>query len=246
MTQLSTLLLEPACRLIIYDYSFIEVEHQCLSDIAGKRFIKESGSLKGYSRTFIRYEFNESKQRKPRYTSSLCNIFRFQSVNFKIKWRSQSFLFPTMYYTLSCLVTPCHTLSYFTVNVEKKRQFFIGNFKISSQAADFLSHFITPCHSLSHLIAPYPLDWKENSLMLAGSFKISSQDADFLSHLIRPCHSLSLIITQHFMLATLKLVPRLQIFYHILSCLLTPSQTLSLRLGRKKFSFGNFKISYQD
>ena len=204
------------------------MEHQYLSDIAGKRFIKQSESLNGYSRTFIRYEFNESKQRKPRHTSSLCNIFRFQSVNFKIKWRSQSFLFPTMYYTLSRLVTPYHTLSHFTVNVEKKtKQFFIGNFKISSQAADFLSHFITPCHSLSHLIAPYPLDWKENPLMLAGSFKISSQVADFLSHLIRPCHSLSLIITpfpldwkKRFMLATLKLVPRLQIFYHILSCLL--------------------------
>ena len=65
VTQLSTLLSEPACRLIIYDSNFIEVEHQYLSDIAGKRLIKESGSLKGYSRAFIRYEFNESKQPNP-------------------------------------------------------------------------------------------------------------------------------------------------------------------------------------
>ena len=99
----------------------------------------------------------------------------------------------TLYHALSLLITLYHIL--LLMLKKKKKQFFISNFKISSQAADFLSHFITPCHSLAHLIAPYPLDWKENPLMLAGSFKISSQVADFLSHLIRPCHSLSLIIT---------------------------------------------------
>ena len=48
--QLTTLLSEPACRLIKpieIDYNFIEVEDQYLFDTAGKRFIKEIGSLKG-------------------------------------------------------------------------------------------------------------------------------------------------------------------------------------------------------
>ena len=47
------------------------------------------------------------------------------------------------------------------------------------------------------------------------------------------------------MLATLKLVPRLQIFYHILSRLVTSYHTLSPRLETKPFSFSNFKISTQ-
>ena len=50
VTQLTTLLSEPACRLIKpieIDYNFIEVEDQYLFDTAGKRFIKEIGSLKG-------------------------------------------------------------------------------------------------------------------------------------------------------------------------------------------------------
>ena len=68
VTQLTTLLSEPACRLIKpieIDYNFIEVENQYLSDIAGKRFIKESGSLKGSRRAFIRYEYSESKKPNP-------------------------------------------------------------------------------------------------------------------------------------------------------------------------------------
>ena len=51
------------------------------------------------------------------------------------------------------------------------------------------------------------------------------------------------------MLATFKLVPRPQFFYHILSCLVNPCHTLSLslspRLEAKLFSFGNCKISSQ-
>ena len=68
VTQLSVLLSEPACRLIKpieIEYNFIEVEHQYLFDIAGKRFIKERGSLKGSPRAFIRYEYNESKKPNP-------------------------------------------------------------------------------------------------------------------------------------------------------------------------------------
>ena len=41
------------------------MEDQYLFDITGKRLIKESGLLKGSPRTFIRYEYNESKKRIP-------------------------------------------------------------------------------------------------------------------------------------------------------------------------------------
>ena len=55
---LSALLSEPVSKLIKpieIEYNFIEVEDQYLFDIAGKRFIKESGLLKGSPRAFIRY-----------------------------------------------------------------------------------------------------------------------------------------------------------------------------------------------
>ena len=68
VTQLSALLSKPACRHIKpikIDYNFLEVEDQHLFDIAGKRFIKESGSLKGSPRAFIRYEYKESKKPNP-------------------------------------------------------------------------------------------------------------------------------------------------------------------------------------
>ena len=132
-------------------------------------------------------------------------------------WKENHFMLATLklvprlqifYHILSRLVTPYHTLS---PRLERKL-FYISNFKISSQASDFLSHLVTSCHSLSHLITPYPLGWKEN----------------------------------HFMLATLKLVPRLQMFYHILSRLATPYYTLSPRLEIKQFYVGNFKISSQN
>ena len=139
----------------------------------------------------------------------------------------------TSYHALSLLITPYHILS---PGLDRK-SFSIGNFKISSQAPEFLSHLITPCHSLSLLITPYHtlspgLDRKSFSI---GNFKISSQAPEFLSHLITPCHSLSHLITpyplgwtkNHFRLATLKLVPRLLNFYHILSRLVTPYHTLS-------------------
>ena len=65
VTQLTTLLSKPACRLIKpieIDYNFLEVEDQYMIDIAGKRFIKKSGSLTGSPRAFIRYEYSESKK----------------------------------------------------------------------------------------------------------------------------------------------------------------------------------------
>ena len=48
------------------------------------------------------------------------------------------------------------------------------------------------------------------------------------------------------MLANLKSVSRLQVFYHILSRLVTPYHTLSPRLKRKPFYVGYFKIRSQD
>ena len=68
VTQLTTLPSEPACgliQLIEIDYNFIELEDLYLFDIAGKRFIKESGSVKGSLRAFIRYEYSESKKPNP-------------------------------------------------------------------------------------------------------------------------------------------------------------------------------------
>ena len=68
VSRLTTLLSEPACRLIKpieIDHNFIEVEDQYMFDVAGKRFIKESGSLKESSRAFIRYQYNESKKLNP-------------------------------------------------------------------------------------------------------------------------------------------------------------------------------------
>ena len=41
------------------------MEDQYLFDIAGKHLIKESGSLKGSPRAFIRYEYNRSKKPNP-------------------------------------------------------------------------------------------------------------------------------------------------------------------------------------
>ena len=144
VTQLTTLLLKSACRLIKpikIDYNFKEVEDEYLFDVAGKRFIKESASLEGPPRAFIRYEYTESG--KPlfstiyrRYTFSLCSFFGFHSVNFKIKGRSQRFLFAT--------------------------------FKLLPRPK-LVSHFITPdiifSHTLSPFITPYPLRWKQNQLI---------------------------------------------------------------------------------
>ena len=134
--QLTTLLSEPAFRLIKpieNDYNFIEVEHQYLFDVAGKRFTKESGSLKGSPGAFIRYEYSESKKPNPAPF--------IESTNFHFAIFSNS-------NQLISKLNECPKI-------------FVCNFQISSQAPDFLSHLITPSHSFSHLLTPYPLGWKK-------------------------------------------------------------------------------------
>ena len=177
VTQLTTLLSEPAYRLIKpieIDYNFVEVAHHYLFDIAGKRFTKESGSLKGSSRVFIRYEYNESKKPNPapfiEGTHLHFAIFSdFNQLILKLNEGPKIFvsnfkLVPKLqisyhiYQALSLLITCCFTLCR---RLERK-PFSLGNFKISSHAPDFLSHLLMPYHSLSHLITPYPLGWKEN------------------------------------------------------------------------------------
>ena len=136
----------------------------------------------------------------------------------------------TFYHFLSFLITPYHTLS----PRLGRKPFYVGNFKISSQAPDF---FITSYHVLSLLITSYHTlsPRLERKPFYVGNFKISSHAPDVLSHLITSCHFLSHLITpyhqgwkeNHFMLGTLKLVFRLQMFYHILSRLVTSYHTLS-------------------
>ena len=68
VTQLTTLLSDPASTVIKpteSDYNFIKVEDQHFFDIAGKRFIKESTSLKCSPQASIRYEYSKSKKPNP-------------------------------------------------------------------------------------------------------------------------------------------------------------------------------------
>ena len=51
---------------------------------------------------------------------------------------------------------------------------------------------------------------------------------------------------KQFHLETLKLVPRLQSFYHILLRVATPSQTLSPRLERKTCSFTPYPLGWKE
>ena len=103
VTQLTTLLLESPCRAIKpikIGYNFKEVEDEYLFDVAAKHFIKESGSLKGSPRAFIRYEYSDfGKPNLPPFIEGthfhFVVFFEFHSVNFKIKGKSQRFLFAT-------------------------------------------------------------------------------------------------------------------------------------------------------
>ena len=134
VTQLTTLLSEPACRLIKpieIDYNFIEVEDQYLFDIAGRRFIKESGSLKGSPRAFIRYEYSESKKPNPapfiEGTHFRLAIFLdFNQLISKLKKGPKGFYWQLLSY--------CHDQTLYRI------------------LSRLISHLLTPCHSLSHFI----------------------------------------------------------------------------------------------
>ena len=152
---------------------------------------------------------------------------------------------------LSRLAISYHTLSQLIPQVESKTIFF-GNFKISSQSPNFLSHLIMPCHILSHLITPYPLGWKQNRLHLAtlklGPSPLTSYH--MLSRLVTSYHTLSHLIPQ----VGSKTIFIWQLFnqfsgpnfvitsYHALSLLITPYHTLSPRLERNHFQLAILKL----
>ena len=100
--------------------------------------------------------------------------------------------FITSDHALSILITPYHTLS---PRLEAKL-FSFGNFKISSQSPNFLSHLITPCHILSHLITAYPLGLKQNYFHLATLKLVPSSLTSYhiLSRLVISYHTLSQLI----------------------------------------------------
>ena len=175
VTQLTTLLSEPACRLakpIEIDYSFIEVEDQYLFDIAGKRFIKESGSLKGSPQALIRYEYSESKKPNP--------------VPF----------IEGKYFHFAVFLDPNKLIS----NLKEGPKGFCLQLSIYCHDQNFLSHFTTPdttsSHNLSFLITPFPLRWKQNHLMLATLKLVASPLTSYhiLSCLVTPYHTLSQLI----------------------------------------------------
>ena len=134
VTQLTTLLSEPACRLIKpieIDYNFIEVEDQYLFDIAGKRFIKESGSLKGSPRAFIRYEYSESKKPNPApfIEGTHFHFAIFLDSNQLISNLKEG---PKGFYLQ--LSSYCHGQNLYHI------------------LSRLMSHLLTPCHCLSHFI----------------------------------------------------------------------------------------------
>ena len=105
----------------------MEVDHEYLFDIAGKRFTKESGSLKGSPRTFLRHQYNESKKPNP----APCTHFHFaifsDSNQLISKLNEAPKIFVCNFKTgsqtpdsLSRFITPCHSLSHLIPWVGKK------------------------------------------------------------------------------------------------------------------------------
>ena len=148
------------------------------------------------------------------------------------------------FYQVTPCITPYHALSLVITPYRlgwKQNHFHLATLKLVSRPQSFyhilcLVTLITPYHTLSPNLETKPFSF--------GNFKISSQDPYFLIHLITPCHSLSHFITpyplgwkqNHFHLTTLKLVSRPQIFYCILSRLVTPDNSLThliLQVGNK-------------
>ena len=145
---------------------------------------------------------------------------------FKLVPRPQFF-----YHILSHLVTTYHTLSH--PLGWKGNHLMLATSKLVPKP-NFL---ITYYHAMSLLVIPYHTlsPRSETKVFSFSNCKISSQAPTFLSHFITPCHTLSHLITpyplgqkqKYFHLATVKLVPRPLLSYHILSRLVTPYHTLS-------------------
>ena len=79
ITQLTSLLSEPACPLlepIKIDYNFIEVSDGFCFDIEGKKFLRNPKRLKGFPRAYVRYTYHEDKiaNLKP-FIEGMDNIF---------------------------------------------------------------------------------------------------------------------------------------------------------------------------
>ena len=171
VTQLTTLLSEPASRLIKpieIDYNFMEVVDQYLFDNAGKRFIKESGSLKGSPQAFIRYEYSESKKPNPAPFIE-GTYFHFaifldsDKLISNLKEGPKGFclepsiycLDQNLYYILLRLIshrlTPCHLLSHLIPLVRRKTNFIWQLLKVFPDP----NLLITTFHPFSHLFTPY-------------------------------------------------------------------------------------------
>ena len=107
------------------------MEDQYLFDIAGKSFIKESGSLKGSPRAFIRYEYSKSKKPNPvPFTEDKYFHFAvfldFNQLISSLKKGPKEFCLQLSVY--------CHDQNLYPI------------------LPRLISHCLTPCHFLSHLI----------------------------------------------------------------------------------------------
>ena len=88
ITQLTSLLPEPACRLldpIKIDYNFIKVSDGFYFDTDGKKFIRKPKRLKGSSRAYVRCTYHEDKisNLKP-FIEGMDNMFLLFSTTTKI------------------------------------------------------------------------------------------------------------------------------------------------------------------
>ena len=78
ITRLTSLLFEPACRLlepIKIDFNFVEVSDGFCFDIEGKKFIKSPKRLKGSPRAYVRYTHHKDKIPNPKpFVEGIDNI----------------------------------------------------------------------------------------------------------------------------------------------------------------------------
>ena len=107
------------------------MDDQYLFDIAGKSFIKESGSLKGSPRAFIRYEYSEPKKPNP------VPFIEGTHFHFAIFWDYNKLISnlkegPKGFYLQ--LSSYCHDQNMYHI------------------LSRLISHLLTPCHFLSHLV----------------------------------------------------------------------------------------------